>query len=161
MKPSLLTIVFLTGTVRSRNIWEVFGEYFGYGEGQSEENANSLEEKEENSNSIEEDDDRYRERFQWWKPVEGGGFEEINVTWPEDPEDEQYENEIPGEDLDNRVDWRFKPPHDPRTEEGYRRYLQSLEEWIHNISNQDHGFGNGGVHPSITQDVLFGHEELK
>ncbi|VDN24069.1 unnamed protein product [Cylicostephanus goldi] len=139
MKPSLLAIVFLTGIVYSKRIWDVFDLFFGNNEEDPEENL------------IIDDENRHASDRKQENPADKG-------VGGEDSNEIPYKNINPltGKRIDNRVGWIYPIKHDVRTEEGYKSYLHTVLQYLKNLSTQDHGLGEGAG-PAYTQlDQRFG-----
>ncbi|CAJ0604173.1 unnamed protein product [Cylicocyclus nassatus] len=119
-------VIFLTGTVRSRNVWQVFNYFFGD------------EEEHHEQNSIPDDDEDRDKR----KNISEGTpavKEEDNEISRVDP----YTQGSKGKYTDNRVGVIHTPKNSSWTDEGYRKYLEELASYLENLSTQDNGFGEG------------------
>ncbi|CAJ0604176.1 unnamed protein product [Cylicocyclus nassatus] len=118
MKPSLLAIIFLTGSVHSRSFWDFFNQFFG----------NKTESEEQNKIPGDNEDAKGR------KPAEkpAGGVENNEIVLKQPPTHERTH-------IDNRVGGTYSVKGDISTEEGYKTISEKLRQYLGNLSGQDSG----------------------
>ncbi|CAJ0604177.1 unnamed protein product [Cylicocyclus nassatus] len=132
-------IIFLTGSVHSRSLWDLFNLLFG-------DKADS-----EKQNKIPGDDEDYKGR----KPVDKpAGSMENNEIIVKNPRTHKKWNTI-----DRRVGWTYSARNDPRTSEGYRLWLEEMSQYLGNLSGQDHGRHHLDYYYDFDEDDLFDYYE--